>query len=87
MLDTVLQNVWRRSRARALERSRAIRGGNCGVITKLVCEAEEIIRTTESFDSSRRNRLQAITLQLEGKLSLLKEMDKDVVNWKLLKLK
>ena len=65
----------------ALERSRVIRGGNRGVITKLVREAEEIIRTTESFDSSRRNRLHAITQQLEGKLSLLKEMDKDILDF------
>lgn len=54
--------------ARALERSRAIRGGNRGVVTKLVRAADEIIKTTESFDSSRRNRLHAITQQLEGKL-------------------
>ena len=50
--------------AHALERSCAIRGGNRGVVTKLVCEAEEIIRTTESFDASKRNRLHAITQQL-----------------------
>ena len=47
---------------------------------KHVCEAEEKIRTTESLDSSRRNRLHAITQQLEGKLSLLKEMDKDILD-------
>ena len=66
--------------ARALERSRAIRGGNRGVVNKLVHEAEEIIRTTESFDSLRRNRLHPITQQLEGKLSLLKDMDKDILD-------
>ena len=66
--------------ARALERSRANRGGNCRVITKLAREAEEIIRTTESFNSLRQNRLHAITQQLEGKLSLLKEMDKDILD-------
>ena len=64
----------------ALERSRAIRRGNRGVVTKLVREAEEIISATELIDSSRRNRLHVINEQLEGKLSLLKEMDKDILD-------
>ena len=34
---------------------------------------------TESFDSLRRNRLHVINQQLEGKLSLLKGMDKDIL--------
>ena len=66
--------------AHALERSRAIHGDNHGVITKLVHEAEEVIRATESLDSSRQNRLHTITQWLEGKLSLLKEMDKDILD-------
>ena len=49
--------------ARALERSCTIRRGNRGVVTKLVREAEEIIRVTESFDSLRRNRLHVINQQ------------------------
>jgi len=36
--------------ARALERSRAVRGGHRGVVTKLVREAEEILRN-ESLTS------------------------------------
>lgn len=66
--------------ARALERSRAIRRANRGVVTKLVREAEEIIRATESFDSLKRNRLHVINQQLEGKLSLLNGMDKDILD-------
>ena len=66
--------------ARALERSRAIRRGNHGVVTNLVREAEEIIKVTESFDSLKRNRLHVINQQLEGKLCLLKGMDKDILN-------
>ena len=65
--------------ARALERSRAIRHGNRGVVTKLIRKAEEIIRATELLDSSRRNRLHVINEQLEGKLSLLKGMDRDIL--------
>ena len=65
--------------ARALERSRAIRRGNRGVVTKLIREAEEIISATELLDSSRRNRLHVINEQLEGKLSLLKGMDGDIL--------
>ena len=64
---------------RALERSRAIRRGNRGVVTKLIREAEEIISATELLDSSRRNRLHVINEQLEGKLSLLKGMDRDIL--------
>ena len=53
-LETVLQNFWGKTAACALERSCAIYSGNHGVISKLVCEAEEIITTTESLDSLRQ---------------------------------
>ena len=56
--------------ARALERSRAVRGGHHGVVTKLVREAEEILRN-ESLTSEQRSRLNVIRQQLEEKLKLL----------------
>jgi len=66
---------------RALERSRAIRGGHRGVVTKLVREAEEIITTaTSPLDASLKNRLNVIKQQLEGKLSTLDEMNKDILS-------
>jgi len=47
--------------SRALERARAIRGGHRGVVTKLVCEAEEIITAaTESLEASVKNKLNVI---------------------------
>ena len=64
----------------ALERSRPIRRGNRGVVTKLIHEAKEIITATVLFDSSRRNRLHVINEQLEGKLHLLKGMDKEILD-------
>ena len=65
--------------ARALERSRAVRGGHCGVVTKLVREAEEILRN-ESLTSEQRSRLNVIRQQLEGKLKLLGDMDKYILS-------
>ena len=63
-----------------LDRSRAVRGGHRGVVTKLVREAEEITRTTEPLDSARKTRLSVIKQQLDVKLSLLNEMDKDILS-------
>ena len=58
--------------------------GNRGVVTKLetklAFKAEQIIRATESLDSSRQNGFHTNTQQLEGKLSLLNEMDNDILD-------
>ena len=63
-----------------LDRARAIRGGHQGVITKLVHKAEEIVTTaTVSLDASSRNRLNVIKQRLYGKLSILDEMNKDIL--------
>ena len=64
----------------ALERSRATRGGHCGVVTKLVRKAEEIASTTEPLDSTKRVRLNVIKQQIDVKLSLLNGMDKDILS-------
>ena len=64
--------------ARTLERSRAVRRGHRGVVTKLVREAEEISHN-ESLDAEQRSRLNVIKQQLEGKLKLLNDMDKDIL--------
>ena len=64
---------------RALERSRAVRRGHRGVVTKLVHEAEGILRD-ETMDSEQRSRLSVIKQQLEGKLKLLNDMDRDILN-------
>ena len=64
---------------RALERSRAVRRGHRGVVTKLVHEAEGILRD-ETIDSEQRSRLSVIKQQLEGKLKLLHDMDRDILN-------
>ena len=64
----------------ALERSRSIRGGHRGVVTKLVREAEEITRTAEPLNSTKKVRLNVIKQQLDVKLSLLNDMDKDILS-------
>jgi len=43
-----------------IEKSRAIRGGHRGVVTKLVREAEENTSITETLDSPQRTRLNVI---------------------------
>ncbi|XP_065902557.1 uncharacterized protein [Dysidea avara] len=66
--------------ARALERTRAIRGGHRGVVTKLIREAEEIITAaTGPLDAPGRNRVNAIKQQLEGKLKTLEELNKEIL--------
>ena len=58
----------------ALERTRAIRGGHCGVVTKLVREAEEIITAaTGPLSAWGRNQLSVIKQQLEVKLTIWKK--------------
>ena len=64
--------------ARALERSCPVRQGHRGVVTKLVRETEEILHN-ESLDAEQRSRLNVIRQQLEGKLKLLNDMDKDIL--------
>jgi len=67
--------------SRALERTRAVRGGHRGIVTKLVREAEEIITaTTGPLSAGGRNQLSVIKQQLEVKLTTLKEMDKDILS-------
>ena len=64
----------------ALERTRAIRGGHRGVVTKLIREAEEIITAaTGPLDAPGRNRVNAIKQQLEGKLKTLEELNKEIL--------
>ena len=63
----------------ALDRARAVHGGHRGVTTKLVREAEEL-SLSESLEPSQRSRLNVIYQQLEGKLNLLSDMDKDILS-------
>jgi len=65
--------------ARSLERSRAIRGGHRGVVTKLVHEAEGILMNG-SLTPDHRSKLTVINRQLDGKLRLLSDMDEKILN-------
>ena len=64
----------------ALDRARAVRGGHRGVTTKLVRKAEEL-SLSKSLEPSQRSQLNVIYQQLEGKLNLLSDMDKDILSW------
>ena len=66
--------------ARALDRTRAVRRGHRGVTTKLVREVEKLLRRDEPLGSPQRNRLNVIRQQLDGKLKVLSDMDKDILS-------
>ena len=58
-----------------LTRIRAVRGGNRGVITKLINEAEGLLKE----ETLQRGRLNTITVLLEEKLALVKELDQKII--------
>ena len=55
------------------------RGSYRGVVTKLVHEAEEIVNNADPLDSMQRIRLSVIKQQLDVKLNLLNDMDKEIL--------
>jgi len=63
----------------SLERLRAIRGGNRGVVTKLVNEAEEILIVTTPLERAQKSRISVISQQLDNKLKMLNDIDKDIL--------
>ena len=60
-----------------LMRIRAVRGGNRGVITKLINEAGGLLKE----ETLQRGRLNTITVLLEEKLALVKELDKKIIEY------
>ena len=62
-----------------IERSGAICVGHRGVVTKLVREAEEITSIIDPLHSMQRTRLNVIKQQLEVKMNLLNDMDKEIL--------
>ena len=58
-----------------LTRMRAVRGGNRGVITKLINEAEGLLKE----EVLERGRLNTITGLLEGKLKFVKQLDEKII--------
>ena len=63
----------------SLERLRAIRGGNRGVVTKLVNETDEILLSTVPLESAQKTQINVISQQLDNKLKILNDMDKDIL--------
>ena len=62
-----------------MERVRAIRRGNRGVITKLTQEVDNLLSKSE-LDTEATARLRVIFEQLEGKSKLLLNLDSDVLS-------
>ena len=62
-----------------LERVRAIRRGNRGVITKLTKEVDDLLSKSE-LDTEATARLRVIFEQLEGKSKLLSNLDSEVLS-------
>ena len=54
---------------------RAVTGGNRGAITKLIIEAEGLLKE----EVLERGRLNTITELLEGKLKFVKELDEKII--------
>jgi len=63
----------------SFERLRAIRGGNREVIIKLVNEAEEILSSTTPLETAQTSWISVVSQQLDNKLEMLNEMDKDIL--------
>ena len=63
-----------------LKRSRAICGGHCKVVTRLVRKAEELTHTAEPLNLAKKVRLNFIEQQLDVKLGLLNDMDTGILS-------
>ena len=70
--------------AEELQRARAKRAGNRAVITKLTKEADNIIKEGQEhglpFSLSKTNRLHTINAMLEEKISIVKDLDEQVLS-------
>ena len=59
------------------ERMRSIWGGHCGVVTKIVREVDELLRTD---DLRTATQLHIKLQQLEAKLKVLSDIDKNILS-------
>ena len=62
------------------ERVRSIRGGHRGVVTKVVKEVDDLLSTKEALDAERVSRLNVKLQQLEAKLKVLGDIDKEILS-------
>ena len=62
------------------ERMRSIRGGHRGVVTKIVREVDELLTTDGSMTPERATQLHVKLQQLEAKLKVLSDIDKDILS-------
>lgn len=62
------------------ERARSQRGGHRGVVTKVVKEVDELLSTDEMTASKRITRLKEKLQQLEAKLKVLADIDKEILS-------
>ena len=62
------------------ERVRSIRGGHRGVVTKVIKEVNDLLLTEEPLDAERISRLNVKLQQLEAKLKVLGDIDKEILS-------
>ena len=63
-----------------LERLRTIRRGHRGVTTKIVKEVDELLASGELIESEQLSWLNVKLQQLDGKLKLLSDIDKEILS-------
>ena len=62
------------------ERMRSIRGGHRGVVTKIIREVDELLSTEGPMTAERASQLNVKLQQLEAKLKVLSNIDKDILS-------
>ena len=62
------------------EQMRSIRGGHRGVVTKIVKEVDDLLSAEGPMNAERVSRLNVKLQQLEVKLKVLSDIDKDILS-------
>ena len=62
------------------ERMRSIRGGHRGVVTKIVKEVDDLLSAEGPMNAERVSRLNVKLQQLEAKLKVLSDIDKEILS-------
>ena len=62
------------------EQMRSIRGGHRGVVTKIVKEVDDLLSAEGPMNAERVSRLNVKLQQLEAKLKVLSDIDKEILS-------
>ena len=61
------------------ERMQLIRGGHRGVVSKIIRDVDELLSTDGPMIAERASQLNVKLQQLEAKLKVLSDIDKDIL--------